>query len=149
MSTILFYRERDQPYGCFSNFSRHPFTLQGHEWPTVEHFFQAQKFPGTEQYGRILHAVSPKEAKVLGNSREFPMRPDWDLVKDQIMFDAVYQKFATHEDIRAILLGTGSDLIEEAAYNDSYWGTGADGNGRNQLGITLVAVREELRLKNK
>jgi ribA/ribD-fused uncharacterized protein len=43
---ILFYRV-NEPYGFFSNFSKHPITLNGKEWPTTEHYFQAQKFVGT------------------------------------------------------------------------------------------------------
>jgi predicted NAD-dependent protein-ADP-ribosyltransferase YbiA (DUF1768 family) len=31
--------------------------------------------------------------------------------------------------------------------NDSYWGDGGDGSGRNMLGQVLMRVREELRGK--
>ncbi len=44
---ILFYSVRESPYGCFSNFSPHPFEFDGKRWPTSEHYFQAQKFAGT------------------------------------------------------------------------------------------------------
>jgi hypothetical protein len=43
---ILFYAIEEKPYGCFSNLSPHPVSLDGETWPTVEHFFQAQKFAG-------------------------------------------------------------------------------------------------------
>ncbi len=66
-------------------------------------------------------------AKRLGNSRDYPLRPDWDAVKDSLMRDAVRAKFAQHEDIREILLGTGDELLIEAALNDSYWGSGPNG----------------------
>lgn len=42
--TIYFYSAREKPYGCFSNFSRHGFELDGQWWITSEHYFQAQKF---------------------------------------------------------------------------------------------------------
>ena len=42
---IEFYSTRG-PYGAFSNFSPHGFELDGHWWPTSEHYFQAQKFAG-------------------------------------------------------------------------------------------------------
>jgi len=29
---IQFYRERDLPFGCFSNFSRHPILIDGKKW---------------------------------------------------------------------------------------------------------------------
>ena len=40
--TAYFYTPREQPYGCFSNFSRHGATMDGVWWPTVEYYFQAQ-----------------------------------------------------------------------------------------------------------
>ena len=50
--TIYFYSTIDA-YGCFSNFSRHGFGLGGCYWPTAEHYFQAQKFAGTEYMERV------------------------------------------------------------------------------------------------
>ena len=43
---IEFYSTKDA-YGAFSNFSAHPFDLDGKRWPTSEHYFQAQKFVTT------------------------------------------------------------------------------------------------------
>ncbi len=142
---IEFYRERDEPYGCFSNFSRHSFQINGKPWQSVEHYFQAQKFAGTPHEHTVQVAPDPMTAKRLGNSREFPLRADCDTVKDAVMYDAVLAKFTQHSDIRAILLGTGDETLIEAAFNDAYWGWGPDKQGRNKLGLTLMQVRENLR----
>ena len=142
---IEFYRERDAPYGCFSNFSKHSFTLSGKPWQTVEHYFQAQKFVGTPQEEAIRLAPDPMTAKNMGQSREYPLRADWESVKDDLMRDAVRAKFEQHEDICAVLLGTGAETLIEAARNDNYWGYGPDGKGQNKLGLTLMAVRDALR----
>jgi len=61
------------------------------------------------------------------------------------MLEAVRTKFTQHDDLRAILLGTGNARIVEHTTNDSYWGDGGDGSGRNRLGEILMQVREELR----
>ena len=53
-------------------------------------------------------------------------------------------KFGQHEDIRAVLLETGSAVIVEHTGNDR-WGDGGDGSGRNWLGRILVEVRGALR----
>ncbi len=45
--TIYFYSTKEA-YGEFSNFKAYPFELKGKTWRTVEHYFQAQKFAGTE-----------------------------------------------------------------------------------------------------
>jgi ribA/ribD-fused uncharacterized protein len=145
MGIIYFYRERDLPYGCFSNFSKHDFVLDDLRWRTVEHYFQALKFPGDPHADRIRLVKSPMEAKTLGNDRHAPLRPDWEQVKDDVMRRAVRAKFQTHADIRAVLLGTGDRRIVENAKNDYYWGIGADGSGKNMLGRILMEVRAELR----
>ncbi len=45
--TIQFYSKTDA-YAWTSNFSPHGFELDGKHWPTVEHYFQAVKFFGTD-----------------------------------------------------------------------------------------------------
>lgn len=142
---VLFYHVREQPYGCFSNFSAHGFELDGAWWPTSEHYFQAQKFAGTPYAEQIRLAHSPKEAADLGRQRSLPMRADWEKVKDEIMYKAVMSKFKTHTDIRAILLATENEEIIENTTTDYYWGRGTDGSGRNMLGQLLMQVRGVLR----
>ncbi|MBV9600980.1 MAG: NADAR family protein [Chloroflexi bacterium] len=143
--TIRFYSNREQPYGCFSNFSPHGFDLDGRWWPTSEHYFQAQKFAGTAREQVVRQASGPMEAARLGRDRRYPVRSDWEQVKDAVMRRAVQCKFETHADIRATLLATDDELIVEAAEHDSYWGCGADSKGLNRLGTTLMDVRRALR----
>jgi N-glycosidase YbiA len=142
---IYFYGARTQPYGCFSNFSPHGFVQDGTWWPTNEHYFQAQKFAGTAFADRIRIAPSPREAAKLGRRRTFPLRPDWEAVKDQVMLTGVLRKFETHADIRAVLLATGDKILVESAPSDYYWGCGADSSGQNKLGQVLMTVRTLLR----
>jgi hypothetical protein len=142
--TIYFYSPREK-YGCFSNFSRHGFELDGAWWMTSEHYFQAQKFFDTRYLEVIRQAKTPKEAATIGCDRTLPLRPDWERVKDDIMHKAVLRKFETHADIRDILLATGDELITEKTTNDCYWGCGKDGSGKNRLGEILMAVRKILR----
>jgi ribA/ribD-fused uncharacterized protein len=132
-------------YGCFSNFANAPIRLKGKLWPTTEHFFQAQKVAGTEREEEIRLATSPMIAARMGRSRKHRLRPDWERVKDAIMREAVLAKFMQHDNLRAILLGTGDARLVEHTENDSYWGDGGDGSGRNRLGEILMSVRDELR----
>lgn len=142
---IYFYSTKDKPYGCFSNFSRHGIEMDGLWWPTTEHYFQAQKFAGTEHVEDIRLAQSPKIAAGMGRSRKRPLRPDWESVKVDIMRQAVLKKFETHAEIRAILLATGSEEIVENAPHDYFWGCGKNGSGKNMLGKILMEVRETLK----
>ncbi|MBN9389504.1 MAG: NADAR family protein [Chloroflexi bacterium] len=142
--TIYFYSNHEDPYGCFSNFSRHGFTLDGKYWPTSEHYFQAQKFVDEPTREQVRLQKSPKLAAEAGRDRKKPLRKDWEEVKDEIMYRAVLAKFQAHTDIKAILLGTGEKPLVENAPGDYYWGCGADGSGLNMLGKILVRVRSEL-----
>ncbi len=143
--TIYFYRIHEKPYGCFSNFSPHSIELDDQWWPTTEHYFQAQKFADTPYAELIRMAERPCRAAERGRDRRYPLRQNWEGVKDEIMFKAVLRKFETHEDIREILLGTGDEEIVERTTHDYYWGCGTEGSGKNMLGQILVRVREILR----
>jgi len=70
-------------------------------------------------------------------------------VKDSVMEKVVYAKFTQHPQLRKILLSTGDAKLVEHTTNDRYWGDGGDGTGRNQLGITLMQVRDQIRKENK
>ncbi len=140
----MFYKVNDE-YGCFSNFSRHGFELNGKYWSTSEHYFQAQKFAGTEYEEEIRLAATAMEAAKFGRDRNKPLRKDWEQVKYSIMKEAVLAKFRTHDDIREILLLTGDSEIIEKTTDDYYWGCGSDGTGKNMLGKILMEVRAILK----
>jgi len=141
---IKFYRTGDA-YGEFSNFASFPIQLKGVEWPTVEHYFQAQKFVGTVHEEEVRLAESPMTAAKMGRQRSRPLRNDWESVKDDIMREAVLAKFQQHPDLLNLLLSTGDADIIEHTTNDAYWGDGGDGSGKNMLGRILMEVRDRLR----
>jgi N-glycosidase YbiA len=144
METIRFYNVSD-PYGCFSNFAPYPIKLKGKVWPTSEHYFQAQKFAGTEHEEAIRREPSPMIAARMGRSRQRPLRHDWESVKDNVMREAVLAKFTQHPDLQEILLGTGDALLVEHTEKDRYWADGGDGSGKNRLGKILMEIRRQLR----
>lgn len=65
------------------------------------------------------------------------------------MYDACLAKFSQHPDLKQLLLDSGDAIIIEHTKNDNYWGDGGDGTGRNQLGKTLMRVRDTLRQTQK
>ena len=168
---ILFYSPKD-PYGCFSNFSRHEVCIQDRVWPASEYPFQAMKFHPhrMDQYNRIALAPTPAKAAELGRDRSVPIRPDWDSVidpvaegledvsvddgrgldrvfvrlKDVIMYEVVRAKFSQNEDCKRTLLSTGRLPLIENAIHDPYWGWGCSRVGINKLGKILMVVRQEL-----
>ncbi len=144
MKTIRFYR-LNEPFGELSNFSPYPINLKGQTWPTTEHYFQAQKFAETEREEAIRFANSPMIAARMGRSRERPLRPDWEQVKEEVMRQALQAKFSQHAPLRSLLLSTGDAELVEHTTHDRYWGDGGDGSGKNRLGLLLMELRTALR----
>ncbi len=143
MKQIRFYRPKE-PYGEFSNFSPHPIDLNGRTWRTSEHYFQAQKFVGSEQEEAIRQPKSPMIAARMGRSRQHPLRPDWETVKEDVMREALLAKFTQHTGLRSLLLKTRDAELIEHTRNDNYWGDGGDGSGKNRLGQLLMELRTKL-----
>ena len=142
--SVKFYRPKEQ-FGCFSNFSRHGIELDGKYWPTTEHYFQAQKFAGTEFEEKVRLTQTPREVANMGRDRSLPLRKDWEQVKDSIMTRAVLKKVQTHDIVKKALLSTSHDEIIEDSPIDYYWGCGANGTGKNMLGKILVEIRNTIR----
>ncbi|WP_196888637.1 NADAR family protein [Aureivirga sp. CE67] len=144
MEEIKFYAENQQ-WGEFSNFSLYPIKWKGKVWKTSEHYFQAQKFEDKKYQEKIRNAISPMKAAELGRTRKVKIRRNWDKIKDNVMYEIVFAKFSQHEDLKEILLSTGDSKIIEHTENDSYWGDGGDGSGKNKLGKILMKIRENLK----
>ena len=142
---IYFYKINDE-YGCFSNFSKHGFELNGKYWMTSEHYFQAQKFVETEFEEQVRLSATPMEAANKGRDRSKPLRKDWEEVKDDVMRRAVLEKFESNTDARNMLLSTGNEDLIEKTTKDYYWGCGEDGTGKNMLGKILMETRKILRM---
>ncbi|MDE0458805.1 MAG: NADAR family protein [Chromatiales bacterium] len=129
-------------HAFLSNFHRAPFRWQGKTWATAEAPFQASKTRDERLRERIRAASSPGEAKRLG--RRADLRCEWERIKDDVMLSVLQAKFAVPE-LRDALLATGdAELVEGNTWGDVYWGV-CDGRGRNQLGRTLMRIREDIR----
>jgi predicted NAD-dependent protein-ADP-ribosyltransferase YbiA (DUF1768 family) len=76
---ILFYAPQD-PFGAFSNFSRHQVSIYDTVWPTSEHPFQAMKFwpHRPDLVEKVRQAKSPGKAALIGRNTSNPLRADWD-----------------------------------------------------------------------
>lgn len=129
-------------YFFLSNFSPSPFRIDYVLFPTMEHYFQANKADNQNDYLHIAYAPTPGEAKRLG--RKIQLRPDWEKIKDNVMLTGLRKKFADPE-LRNLLLATGDEeLIEGNYWGDTYWGV-CNGVGQNKLGKLLMQVREEIK----
>ena len=119
----------------------------------VEGEYQAAKCVDESDRSRIILSpgfyVEPGQAKRIGKTVK--LRPDWEQVKLDIMFDLVLNKFADHLKLQAKLIATGKvELIEGNSWHDGFYGICTCGRkscmtGENHLGKILMEVREMLR----
>ena len=146
MSTLSFFDPSDIESGFLSNFYRSEVKLDGTIWPTVEHYYQAQKFQDAAQVERIRQASTPRHAKNLGQARDVTLREDWGTHRMTAMLRALTAKFTQHVLLQQKLMMTGDAILVEASPHDSFWGDGPDGHGENRLGYLLTSLRDQLRM---
>ena len=131
----------DGKYAFLSNFYERPVSFLGITYQNSEAAFQAQKTLDEELKLKFAD-LPPNKAKRLG--RLIELRPDWEEVKNDVMYQICRIKFFTNKDLAQALLDTGEEeLIEGNYWNDTYWGV-CNGVGKNQLGKTLMRIRDEL-----
>jgi len=141
-NVIEFYEKEDE-YGIFSNFSDHPFVLDRKYWRTSEHYYQANKFEMfSEIYNAIQQVKTPTLTKEIAHSNKYD-KEEWNQKKILFMYNALYEKFTQNDGLKEILLTTKKNYIVEKAIDDEFWGSGADGEGKNMLGKLLMYLRDE------
>ena len=145
---IRFYN-RGEPYYEFTNFYEAVVKIDGEDWLTTEHYFQAQKFVGTPLVGTIRMLERPREAFEKSRDPRYSpwRRSDWEKVKEDVMYKALQAKFTQHEDLGQSLRETRDRYLIEHSPYDSYWGDGGDGSGKNRLGVLLMRLRKDMKPK--
>jgi hypothetical protein len=139
------FSSKTDSYSELSNFYPADFTINGLTWKTVEHYFQAQKFPGDPiLQERICLAKTALSAKRLGRTKSEHFLTNWEDVKETVMITGLRAKFAQNPVLKELLLKTAGLHLYEANKRDSYWGTGPNHCGRNRMGTLLMKVRNEL-----
>jgi ribA/ribD-fused uncharacterized protein len=124
-----------------SNFWMSPLTIDGWNFASSEHAYQAAKSLDPTVWRMIQSYASPGEAKRAG--MRIKLRPDWNEVRVQFMREILQAKFS-NPDLKQRLLGTGTaELIEGNTWGDTFWGV-CRGKGENNLGKLLMELRRDL-----
>ena len=149
LQRAVVFNGQNDPFYEFSNFYENaPIVVDGEIWPSVEHYFQAQKFVSngrnTEHVMSIRAADSPAEAKKIGENRH-PFHSDWEEVRDRVMLKALAAKFTQHKFLHTKLISTKEAPIIEHTEMDLYWGDGENGNGKSILGNLLMDLRDQFK----
>jgi ribA/ribD-fused uncharacterized protein len=151
---VCFYEQEFYP---LSNFSAFTLQWKGHRFDTSEAAYHWEKFqPRGDMHDgdravvaeRIRGAVSAHEAfGIAQGARRAFGRPDWDVVKVDIMRDILRAKVEQHEYVRRKLLATGDRELVENSWRDNFWGWGPSRDGLNMLGKLWMEIRAELRAR--
>ena len=138
----------DGKWAFLSNFYWNEIEFEGITYPTNEHFFQAMKTLDIGERQKIANCLTPGQAKRMG--RQVVLRPDWEEVKEDIMFLGLCLKFAD-EQLADWLVETGDEPLEEGTtWHDNEWGNCScpkcrNIEGKNKLGKLLMKVRGMIR----
>lgn len=118
-----------------------PLRMGGHDYATLEHYFQAAKTINPEERKFIRDAPTPAEAKRRG--LHVSMRGDWDSLRLDVMEAGLRKKFA-QPSFASALAATGDALILEGnTWGDQFWGV-SKGVGLNKLGRLMMQIRAEM-----
>ncbi|WP_329138680.1 NADAR family protein [Streptomyces sp. NBC_00670] len=161
---LHFWGHRARPDGrvgasCLSQWWPSPFTVDGVEYATAEHWMMAAKarlFGDAEAERRALEAPNPALAKKAGRLVRGFDETVWQRERFGIVAEGSVHKFRADEELRRFLLGTGDRVLVEASPLDRVWGIGlaaddeAAGDperwrGHNELGFALMTARDRLR----
>jgi len=142
----IYFFDRGKPFFEFTNFSLHSIEYDGRIYATSEHLYQAFKFMTTDPAIAELMRTQPsaRAARKEAGFQRAHQRSDWFDVNVEVMDQILHAKFMQHDDLREKLLETGNRELIEDSPDDTFWGIGRDGQGRNELGKALMRLRERL-----
>ncbi|MFV0127508.1 NADAR family protein [Streptomyces sp. HMX112] len=144
---------------CLSQWWPAPFTVDGVEYATAEHWMMAAKarlFGDTDAERQAVRAPNPALAKKAGRLVRGFDETTWKRERYGVVVAGSAHKFGQHPRLRDYLLGTGDRVLVEASPVDRIWGIGlaADDErahdpfrwrGLNLLGFALMEARDRLR----
>ncbi|CAN3980553.1 NADAR family protein [Kitasatospora purpeofusca] len=161
---LMFWGHKPQRDGSFGPgvlsqwWPDHPFTVDGVEYRTAEHWMMAGKarmFDDSRTLAQILAAPSAGEAKKLGRQVRGFDDAVWRAGRFELVVTGNVAKFGAHAGLRAYLLSTARRVLVEASPLDRIWGIGlgaeneraerpAEWRGENLLGFALMEARARL-----
>lgn len=149
---VILFRKTKEKFGSLSNMaSGFPVTINGVKIRTIEHLYQASRFPyDILIQEKIIKERSPMTAKMISKPYRNKTRENWINIRIRIMRWCLKVKLIqNYEKFSLILLSTDNKLIVENSRKDKFWGAieQNDGilKGENILGRLLVELREEIR----
>ncbi|WP_329123577.1 NADAR family protein [Streptomyces sp. NBC_01465] len=144
---------------CLSQWWPSPFTVDGVEYATAEHWMMASKarlFGDEAAERKAVEAKNPALAKKAGRLVKGFDDTVWERERYGIVVEGSVHKFGAEAGLRDFLLATGDRVLVEASPMDRIWGIGlaatddraqdpSKWRGLNLLGFALMDARTRLR----
>lgn len=128
-------------YRFLSNFYPCPVNLDGLQFPSVEHAYQAAKTLDPD--ARLAISLLPKPGQAKHAGKALQLRAGWDGMRLDVMRGLLLQKFAYTPFANALKATHPWGLIEGNNWGDTFWGV-CNGRGKNHLGRLLMEIRLQL-----
>jgi len=132
----------------------------GHVFNTSEQLFMYKKakfFGDDFMANRIVYlGKHPRDAKNQGRLIRGYNEDQWSNVREQMMYEAIYEKFSQYPELKKQLLDTGDKILVEGTPFDPIWGVmikwdddrildEKNWKGQNLLGKVLMWIRNDLK----
>lgn len=146
---VVFFQKTKESFGGLSNMAAgYSVFINGVIIPTVEHLYQACKFPlFPDIQEQILAEASPITAKMVSRKYGSFVRQDWDIIRIKVMRWVLSVKLSQNwNTFSELLLKTGDKPIVELSHKDKIWGAVKSGDGLigvNALGRLLMELRDK------
>ncbi|KAK5102691.1 hypothetical protein LTS08_003491 [Lithohypha guttulata] len=159
---FFFGFDRPEPECCLQQWFPSPFVEKDPKTGGERRFHTSEQYMmyhkallmgDAEIADQTLEAETPAEAKTLGRKVRNFKQQIWDENCDRVVEEGQFLKFDQNEEMKKVLLGTGTKEIVETSPNDRLWGVGfnteeAEANvkdwGENKLGKALMRARKRL-----
>jgi DNA-directed RNA polymerase II subunit RPB2 len=145
-ANVIEFNLKSKQYREFDNSYEIGLELDGKEWPTVEHAYQASKYPDRPDIQeRIRLAKTGGSAKTIGRTEEAHARPDWESQRLEILEGLLRRKFSdAYPKLKAKLRNTKDAILRFDAPQDNFFGIGRKKKGLNHLGEILMKLRADM-----
>lgn len=145
--------------GPFSQWHPSVFEIDGFRYNCAEQYMMAEKarlFGDHERLAKILASDSPKGQKEHGRRVANFQASRWSAECRNVVFRGSLAKFSQDDELKEILMETGTMRIVEASPHDRIWGIGMRKEdpravdpkqwlGTNWLGEAIMRARETIR----
>lgn len=137
------------PFRFLSNFHVVDIPYKGLVYPSTEAAYMSAKTTDSSIHKLLTQARNPSDARKIGKT--LVLREGWDDMRLEAMEEVNRIKYSQTDyfdsmELRDMLKATAPAVLVEANWwNDTFWGE-CNGIGENNLGKTLMRIRDELRL---